>query len=336
MKEEADMLVVSADVGGTFLKAGLVDRNGRIYECSTAPTKASQGRDGVLKQLFATIQNLLEKARGKGSVVGIGLGVTGQVDFSTGRIIGGLEGKIPGWIGTPIKEIIEDSFSLPTFVDNDGNVAAIGEFTVGAGRGVRDMVCLTIGTGIGSGIIVGGKLLRKVTGSAGEVGHVSIAFNGIPCGCGSTGCLELYASASSMIRRAVEGIKGGAKTIITSLVNGNLENINIAAIRDAAERGDRFALNLIRDTAFYLGAGLANVVNILGPELIVIGGGIIPLAPFLIKKLTDVVKTRAFYTASEGLRIVPSQLGPYAGVIGAGLMVFQELEAVRPVEGGRE
>lgn len=324
----ADVFVVSVDVGGTLMKAGLVDCVGKLYECFTTPTNATQGKDAVLEQLFAVIRSLLEKAGSKASVVGIGLGVTGQVDFGTGRIIGGLEHKIPGWIGTPIKEIIENRFSLPAFVDNDGNVATIGEFMVGAGRGVKDMVCLTIGTGIGSGIIMRGKLLRKAIGSAGEVGHISIAFDGLPCGCGSTGCLELYASASSMIRRAIEAIKGGAKTIITSLVNGNLEAINIATIRDAAERGDRFALNLIRDTAFYLGVGLANVVNILGPELIVVGGGITPLAPFLVKKLVNVVKARAFYTTAEGLRIVTSQLGPYAGVIGAGLMVFQELEEV--------
>lgn len=332
-KRNACRLAVSADVGGTYLKAGLIDRSGRLRHPLVLPTEAGRGKDFVISRLSDVIHELVRKAGGKDGVIGIGLGVTGQVDYRTGKIIGGLESKIPGWIGTPIKEIMEHHFNLPTFVDNDGNVAAIGELLVGAGRGVKDMVCLTIGTGIGSGIIVRGKLLRKATGSAGEVGHVSIAFDGPPCGCGSTGCLELYASASAMIRRTMAEIKRGTKTIIASLANGNLESVNIATIRDAAERGDRFALNLIRDMAFYLGAGLTNVVNILGPELIIIGGGITPLVPFLIKELTDVIKTRAFYTASDDLRVVASQLGPYAGVIGAGLMVFQELEETQSVKG---
>lgn len=324
------MLAVSADVGGTYLKAGLVDGSGRLHEFLTLPTEARKGRDVVIEKLLNVLHELIQKAGGIGNVSGVGLGVTGQVDYLTGKIIGGLEDKIPGWIGTPVKEIIEGALNLPTFVDNDGNVAALGEFKAGAGKGVRNMVCLTIGTGIGSGIIMHGRLLR---GPVGEIGHVSIAFNGPACGCGSTGCLELYASASAMIRKAVEAIKGGAETIIVSLVNENLEAIDIATICDAARKGDKFALKLIRETAFYLGVGLANVVNILHPELIVVGGGITSLAPFFIKELTDVVKARAFYACSEGWRIVPSQLGPYAGVIGAGLMVFQELERTRPVEG---
>lgn len=219
-------------------------------------------------------------------------------------------------------------------VDNDGNVSAIAEHRVGAGVGTDSMVSITIGTGIGSGLIIGGKLVRGVSGFAGEIGHMSINHEGPICDCGNRGCLEAYVSGPAMIRMILDGIKKKDEISILRLVNNDVAAISPRTIGLAARQGDKLALAVIEKTSHYLGVGLANLVNILRPEAIVIGGGIAQLQNLLFDRVRRVTAERIFGVASDELRILPSKLGPHAGVIGAALLAFENVELAGNEKGG--
>lgn len=317
--------VLGIDLGGTFTKGGLVNRNGEIRDAHKEPTNAA-GRDHVLDGLFRSIDHLMAVARRRGlEIRGIGIAVTGQVDFETGTLIGGLRDKIPGWIDTPVKKIVEERYGLLTLVENDGKAAAIGEHRFGAARGYSDVVCLTIGTGVGGGIIIGGKLHRKWRGAAGELGHFSIDYQGRQCDCGNMGCLEVYVSAPRLVGGVLEAIRGGEYSVVSELVNGKLDAIDGEVLRRAAEMGDRVVLSVLDEMATYLGAALSNLVVALGPQVIVIGGGISQFGELLLEPTRKEIFRRTFGVCAEGLQLVQAALGEYSGAVGAAALVLDAL-----------
>ena len=327
--------VIGADVGGTHIKGGIVDARGHLKTKETLKTDAKGGSEKILAALRELIVALQGIAGKEGiTIVGVGIGVTGQVDFRSGAIVGGIAGKIPGWIGTPVKDLIQKEVGLPVVVDNDGNVSALAEHRVGAGLGTSSMASITIGTGIGGGLILDGKLFRGSAGVASELGHWCIDIDGPLCDCGIRGCLEAYVSGSAMIRMVLKRLSKGQETSILRLANNRHDEINPEIVGLAAREGDKLAIAVIEEISRTLGVGLANIVNVLCPEVIVIGGGVAQLGELLFERVRIYTAEWVFGVAINALRILPSKLGPHAGVIGAALLAFEHLASSHHHEGG--
>ncbi len=312
--------IAGVDIGGTTTTVGLVPvEGGRPQGLQSGPTRGDRGGKAaalhVATLLDASISRVVEAAgMPREAVLGVGIGCPGPLDSASGRVI---ETPNLDWIDVPIRDLISEAVGLPAVLENDANCAAYGEWWQGAGRGVRTLVGITLGTGVGGGIVIDGVLHRGESGVAAEVGHMTIQPDGRRCGCGNRGCLEAYASGRAIAARAVEALEGGTASSLSALVEGSLDRITAETVFHAAGLGDPFACALIDDTARRLGTGLANLVNVLNPGAIVISGGVTAAGERLLGPLREAVRARAFRTAVDACRIVPALYPAEAGVIGA-------------------
>jgi glucokinase-like ROK family protein len=254
-------------------------------------------------------------------LVGIGLAIPGLVDVAGGRVI---ESVNWGWKDLPLRDRLAEHFDLPICVEEDDNALAIGEGLFGAGRGTPNVVCVKVGRGLGAGIIIGGTLIRGPDNSAGEIQHMLVDPDGPQCYCGNYGCLARMASASAIIDQAVRQLKQGAASVLTDLAQGDLEQITVGMIADAALTGDRLAAQVMEQTGRYLGIGIATLVSLLNPDLVILGGGVIRAGAPLLEPIRRMVRLRAPATAGQRVRIVPAQLGIEAPAIGAAALVMIE------------
>jgi glucokinase len=251
----------------------------------------------------------------KDDFIGVGVGAPGPLDRERGIV---LVAPNLGWKDFPLRDRIHDRIGLPTTLDNDANCATFGEWWQGAARGCKNVIGLTIGTGIGGGIILNGALYHGASDMAGEVGHTTIDLNGRHCKCGNYGCLEAYASAPAIATRAREVlVREEGESVIPSMVGGRFEDITAQTVYEAAKRGDQVANEIVRDTARYLGAGIANLLNIFNPDTVVVAGGVTQAGDALFTPLRAEVRRRAFRPAVDATRIVPGELPGTAGVVGA-------------------
>ncbi len=311
---------IGIDLGGTFIKAGIVDSKGNLIDSLQIPTGVEANSTSVVMQnIKDSIRNLLSRNKDK-KIKAIGVGVPGIAD-EKGNI--SIFSNIRVFDNYPMADELKSEFKLPSFVDNDANNAAIGEFLFGAGRQRKNFVLITVGTGIGGGIFINGKIYHGRNGCAGEVGHMLISPDGRPCGCGNYGCWESFASANALIKRAKELIKKGIKT---SLIKFYPENISAKVIVEEAKSGDRVALTLFEEMCEYLGIGIANLVNILNPELCIIGGGVSGARDFLLDKVRFYSSLYAISYAFEGFEIKLAELGNDAGVLGSAALAFTNVE----------
>lgn len=310
---------IGIDVGGTNVKIALVDSNGKIGYSDTIPTRAEMGYEYTVNNMKQAIRDLLTETKlSPKDIEGIGFGLPGQVDFKSGIVR--LITNIPGWVEIPLAKMIEDEFHIPTRIDNDVRCAALGELNFGAGKGCENLICITVGTGIGSGLIVNGKLVRGASNAAGEIGHIKLQMQDGPiCGCGDIGCLEAFASGPSIVAMAEEYIMGGKSTKYREMANGN--DITPFIVAEAAKAGDAVARRIYTKMGEYIGIGLASVVNLLNPEKIIIGGGVAGAGDILFTPLKETLKKRAMKIAGDTVEVVPAQLGNTAGVIGASLLI---------------
>jgi glucokinase len=321
---------IGIDVGGSRIKAGIVGLDGSIRFKLDVPTGKSGNE--VVSQVLEIIRNLLDTSASlNGSLEGIGVGVTGQVDFSTGTIIAGLEDKIPGWIGTPLKNILEEKFNFPVVVDNDGKVAALAELYFGGHGEFKDMVCLTLGSGVGSGIIIDRKLHRPKYGASGELGHMIINADELELP-GYYGRLESYVSSKALIRYAQEELRKNPRGILHEKTRGKLENLTPELIREAALAGDEVALKAVEKMSFYLGAGLATIAAFLSPDIIVLTGGLTNLGDLLLVPAVKYMKKFSFGVTAKYVKVTISKLGDFSGVLGAAVLVFHYILGVNPGE----
>jgi len=312
--------VVGIDIGGTNIVAGTVAEDGsEVLGLVSEPTLAEQGAEGVLTRLMKLARASMAAASGK-EIAGLGIGSPGPLDTTTGIVL--LTPNL-GWVNFPLRDRVAGALGLPATLDNDANCAIFGEWWRGAARGANHVVGLTIGTGIGGGIVLAGQVYRGKSDIAGEIGHMTIDLNGRRCKCGNYGCLEAYASGPAIAARAIEGIEAGADTALPRYVNGDLARITAQIVYEAAHDGDGYALEVVHDTAKFLGAGVANVVNIFNPEVVVICGGVTLAGDKLFLPLRNEVKRRAFKPAVEACRIVPGELTGTAGVYGAAAVFMQ-------------
>ena len=308
---------IGVDVGGTNVKIALVSDKGKIVYSNSIPTRAEMGYEYTVNSMKDAIRDLLKETKMKSNdIEGMGFGFPGQIDCQKGVVR--LAPNIPGWVNVPIANIMEKEFGILTRVDNDVRTATLGELNYGAGVGCENLVCITVGTGIGSGLVVNGKLVRGANNAAGEIGHIKLTNIGGPlCGCGDRGCLEAYASGPSIVALAEEYIRGGKSTKYRELANPDITPYIVAV---AAKEGDPVARQIFRIMGEYIGIGLTSVVNLLNPEKIIIGGGVAEAGDILFEPIRETIAKRAM-TIQREVEIVPAQLGNTAGVIGASLLI---------------
>jgi len=303
-------------LGGTKIVTALITPQGEILSREYSPTLAEEGVDAVIKRILSTATALVKNADlPYSSLSGIAIAAAGAIDSDKGIVTD--SPNLPGWHNIPLKDEIQVSTGARTFVINDATAAALGEHRFGAGRGVRNLIYLTVSTGIGGGIIIDDKLYTGVSGSAGEFGHMTIDLNGPRCACGNIGCLEVLASGKAVAREAQRIIAQGAKTAILDLAEGDPQYVTAQTVATAAQKGDAVALSIVNKAATYLGVGLVNLVNIFNPEMIIVGGGMGKMGELLLKPARRVVSERAFQFPASVVRIVSSELGDNSGVFGA-------------------
>ncbi|HYQ47898.1 MAG TPA: ROK family protein [Thermodesulfovibrionales bacterium] len=299
---------IGVDLGGTNLRVALVSEEGEIVR----KLKMSS-----TEQVVDSIVNAIEEIR-QSEIAGIGLGVAGIIDRKHGRVFTSPNLHAIGSIDL-VREI-RDRFHVPVMIENDANVAALGEKQAGAGRGFDHFVLLTLGTGIGGGIIHNGKLLNV----SAEIGHMSIIADGEKCLCGNNGCLENYASARAMIAKAVSMLEKENESLLKECCKGSIYKITPEDIYKAALEGDTLAREILRDAGRFLGVGLANIINIMSPEAIILAGGLIGAWNIYVQEAIKEASRRAFRELFDGVKIIPSSLGDDAGIVGAASLVFME------------
>jgi glucokinase len=309
-------LIASLDLGGTYIKAALVNRNGEIVIRERCSTEAGLGSRHVVKRLISTVHHLCSATEvSVDTLLGVGVGCAGPLNPSEGIVYH--SPNLPGWSRVPIKAWMEESLELPVAIENDANAWALGEYLFGAGRGTRNMVCLTLGTGVGGGIVVDGRLVHGAKGLAAEFGHMTINTRGARCKCGNRGCLEVYASAAGVCRAMRRLLRKGVRTKVKSLMANNPKGLTSKVVAQAARQGDKPAQEALAEVGRYLGVGIANIANIFNPEMIVLGGAVAGAGRFLIEPARDESKRRAFPGVIQNLKIVRAKLGGDAALLGA-------------------
>ena len=308
----AERYSVGIDLGGSRLRGGLLSDGGQLVGRTEIQTEAWKGPAGVLANLKRVISQLLDSTE-PGQVSGIGIAAAGQIHPSTHAVV-----YAPNldWHDVPLRDEIEAQFGLPTYVENDVRAAAWGEYRYGVGRGVQSLIAVFVGTGVGSGAVVDGLLLRGADNAAGEIGHTQVVPDGLPCACGQRGCLEAYASGAAFVRRVRAGLEANVQTSIAGHVGNDAARVTAALVAREAAAGDAFATELWRDAERLLGLALANYVTLLNPELLVLGGGIMTAVPTLADTLAADLRARATVMA-RGVRVARAALGDSAGIIGA-------------------
>ena len=313
--------VLAFDLGGTKFAFGVVAENGEVLGSDKIETLAKQGPEQAIQRVNLAAQSLLQKLDIKSEeLIGIGIASPGPLDISKGCVDG--SPNLPGWTGYSIEQGLSTFFNLPARIDNDANAAALGEYKFGAGKNKKNMVYLTVSTGIGGGVIVDGRLMRGANGNAAELGHLTLNINGPACPCGANGCFEMYASGTAIARRTREAIQAGAPSQILSLA-GSLEKITTHHILDALQKEDELAKKIWNETTEYLGRGLAVVINTFNPELIVVGGGVTAAGELLFKPVREKALRYAFPRLAAVCSIVPAGLGSNVGVVGAAACAFE-------------
>ncbi|MFI5231670.1 MAG: ROK family protein [Gemmatimonadales bacterium] len=312
--------VLGVDLGGTKISVGAMTADGtRQLGQRTEPTLAAEGADAVVGRIASLIEATVaavtkETGATREDILGVGIGSPGPLDRERGLVI-----TTPnlGWHNFPLRDRVADATGLRATLDNDANCATLGEWWIGAARGGRNVVGMTIGTGIGGGLILEGKLYHGSSDMAGEIGHTSIDSTGRRCKCGNYGCLEAYASGPATADRAREALAGGEQSMLIAMAGGDLSTLTAHHVYDAALQGDRVAQEIVRETARFIGAGIANLLNIFNPDVVVLAGGVAEAGEELFAPVRMEVRRRAFKPAVEACRIVPGALHGAAGVIGA-------------------
>jgi glucokinase len=310
--------ILGIDIGGTNLVAGCVSTDGaRVEGLLSEPTRPEEGADGVIARILDVARRSmagLAAAVPGAEVDGVGIGAPGPLDTRRGIVL--LTPNL-GWVDMPLRDRVAKGLALPAALDNDANCAVLGEHWRGAAQGTRQALGVTIGTGIGGGLILDGRLYHGASDCAGEIGHTTIEMNGRRCACGNYGCLEAYASGPAIARRAVEAVETGAESSLAEVLRRGPAAVTAQVVYDAATAGDSLAREVVQDTARFLGAGIANLVNVYNPEVVVVCGGVTQAGDSLFVPLRREVGRRAFRPAVEVCRILPGALPGTAGVVGA-------------------
>lgn len=307
-------VVLAVDLGGTNLRMAAVNAEGEILHRLKAATPQTRHAQDIVQAIVSAAADCRRNV-GQGEITAIAAAVPATVSAEKGIIL--KAPNVPALDGFRFAAAISSELNLPCILENDANAAAIGEQAFGAAKGFENAVAVTLGTGVGGGIIINGKILRGIDGTAGEIGHICIEPHGHPCGCGSRGCLEQYSSATAIVRLARELEIQYPNTILK-----NKQQLTSADVYEAGKEGDELALEVFRQMGAYLGIALADLVNVLNPEVIVIGGGAGAGWDLFIEHVREQIRQRAFREPAERVKIVRAKLGDDAGILGAAHLAF--------------
>lgn len=308
----SERLVFAADLGGTHLRVALVDDAGRIVEQLKQETPKGDSAELIVDALAAAAERWHCETL---PVVAASLMVPGAVDSDKAVVV--QAPNLPSLVNFQLKAALEDRLGWPIYLENDANAAAVGEMWLGAARGCRDVVSVTLGTGVGGGVILDGKLWRGAHGSAGEIGHTTVdPFAGVKCKCGNIGCLELFASATAIVRMTREGLSSSPDSSL------NVGELTAEKVYEAGRNGDELALAVFKRLGMYLGIGLANLINLIDPQIIVIAGGVVNGWELFAEEMYRQVEERAFRTTAQQVKIARAECGDNAGLLGAARLAF--------------
>lgn len=306
--------VIAADLGGTNLRMAVVTREGELLYRSRRDTRREASGSQILEDITESARECLAAVPNR-LVGALGIAVPATIDFSAGILK--KSPNIPALNGLHLPELLSKKLNLRSFLDNDGTAAAVGENWIGATQGSANSICVTLGTGVGGGLILDGKAYRGIDGTAGEIGHIGVEREGHPCGCGSRGCVEQYSSAGAIVR-----IAGELKDSYPESVLAAMTGITAADVFRAGASSDALALKVFAIMGSYLGMALADLVNVLNPEMIVIGGGVAGAWDLFIGQTREEITKRSFHEPSERVKLVPAKLGDDAGILGAARLAF--------------
>ncbi len=317
------MLYIGCDVGGTNIRSAVVDEQGRILGDARLRALMEKGADFVLGQIADSFREALSRARAKrDDIKAVGIAMAGQHDSKAGVCIFSPNFD---WENVPVISTLQKEFPLPMFLGNDVNLATLGEWKFGAGREYKWVVMITLGTGIGGGAVLDGKLMLGATEMFAEVGHMTILPDGPRCGCGNHGCWEALAARDAIVRRAVRKLQEGRKSTLSEVVNYNWRELTPEIIAKEANKGDEVARETIEETGYWVGIGVANLINIFNPEVFIIGGRIALAGELLLGAIERTVKARGLSASWQPCKIVPAALGDDAGVLGAVAFAMERL-----------
>lgn len=309
--------MAGVDLGGTNVKIGIVDSRGHIIESTSIKTESIRGIEDTFTRIWRSIEELSKK--NNVVVEGIGMGIPGPV---IDQSMVGFFANFPWKANTDCSRLMEKISGIPTKLDNDVNVIALGEARFGAGKGYKISVTIALGTGVGGGIYVDGNLISGMTGAGGEVGHMKLVKDGKLCGCGQKGCFEAYASATAIIREATSRLLVNKTNSLYEIIGGDLSSLEAKDVFDAARGGDEFALDIVDYEAEYLAMGIGNILNIINPKAVILGGGVALAGDILLDALKEKLQKYAMGATLEGLEILQAELGNEGGIIGASALVL--------------
>ena len=314
---------IGVDLGGTKILAGVFNAQLKCLGKVKMSTKPERGPDGVLERVARCVQEVVDECDLKfDSIKAVGIGAPGAVDPVEGRMIFAPNLK---WEDVPLKKTLEKLLDLPVFAENDCNACALGVYETELDPRPRSMVGIFLGTGIGGGIVLDGKPYSGFNRTAGEIGHMILDVNGPKCGCGNKGCFEALASRTALFRKIQTAVKEGQKTVLTDMLGPELTDMRSGDLRKALRRGDKFVEKIVEEAAEYTGIAVANVINLLNPEVIVLGGGVMDqLADEMLSIIVETAKDYALPGTMKGIEIIASKLGDDAGITGAAVLAKRE------------
>ena len=322
MTKSKTKYAVGVDIGGTNIKLGIISDSGKIVKKGMVETKGEGGPDAVVSQLKKGINELLLKNDLK--LAGIGIGCAGTVNQEKGIVEN--PPNLPRWDKVPLGGLIKKAFGLEVFLDNDANAAAIGEMHFGAGKILDSFIMVTLGTGVGGGIIMNRKIYLGDTGAAGEIGHTVIDFDGPKCNCGSYGCIEAYVGNHYLVKRIQKEIKNKPDTKIWDLINHDIEKLSPRVIDEASEMGDEYAKSIIIQTGEYLGCAFASLANILDISTFIVGGGVAGFGAPLLNAAQKKASERVLIPMRKRIKVLPAKLKNDAGIQGSSALVFYKFK----------
>jgi len=315
---------VGVDLGGTKILSGVFRNSLECVGTAKLSTKSQRGVAAVIERVARCVQDAVDEADlSLKQIVGVGIGAPGSVDFDSGTVI--FSPNLEGWKDVPLKKHLEKLLGVPVFVENDCNIAALGVYAAELKSKPRHMVGIFVGTGIGGGLVIDGHLYSGFGHTAGEIGHMVLEVNGPKCGCGNKGCFESLASRTAIFQRIKAGVKDCQKTLLTDMLGDDLEDLRSGDLRKAIRRGDKFVAHILEDAAENIGIGVANLVNLFSPEVVVLGGGVMEaLADEMMSIIVKTARDYAMPGTMKGVEIIASKLGDAAGITGAAVLARRE------------
>lgn len=312
--------IIGIDLGGTFIKAGSVSKDGELQSEISLPSQGEIGPQAVVSQIAKAVE-AIRKIHLNDKLLGVGIGSPGLVDLDGGTVK--YPPNLANWKVFRLGEEVSKAVGARVEVENDANAAAVGEMKFGAGKGLRNFIMITLGTGVGGGFIVDGKVFRGETGGAGEIGHITVNMDGPVCGCGNRGCVEAYVGQRHLSRRVAEQLKSHPESLINKLIESEPDKLEPKIIGQAADEGDRFALQVWKETGTYIGTAVATAFNMFDIGTLIIGGGVAEAGKPLFDSIEATIKERVLAPLRPRVKVIKAQLANSAGIIGAAALIAE-------------